>query len=51
MEAKSRAYLQKSNSNSFKAFFYFGIAMYKQLKFEMAILAFLKAEQINQNDA
>jgi len=34
-----------------KAFFYFGIAMYKQGEFVLAISAYEKAERIDRKDA
>ena len=38
-------------ASSFKAFFYYGIAMYKQGEYVLAIAAFEKSERINEDDA
>jgi cytochrome c-type biogenesis protein CcmH/NrfG len=42
--------LQRNNPQSYKALFYFGIAMYKQQKYLMAVMAFDKAAVIEPDD-
>ena len=47
----SKKHLQKNHTSSWKAFFYYGVAMYKQGEYVLAIAAFEKAERINEDDA
>lgn len=47
----TKKHLKKNHANSWKAFFYFGIGMYKTSKFVLAIAAFEKAEHIFEDDA
>ena len=47
----SKKHLQKNNTSSWMAFFYYGIAMYKQGEYVLAIAAFEKSERINDENA
>ena len=47
----SKKHLQKNNTSSWMAFFYYGIAMYKQSEYVLAIAAFEKSERINDENA
>ena len=51
LEQIARRHLQKNHTSSWKAFFYYGVSMYTQGKFVLAIAAFEKSEKINSNDA
>ena len=51
LEQVCRRHLQKRHTSSWKAFFYYGVAMYKQGKFVLAIASFEKSEKINSLDA
>ena len=43
--------MEKNHTSSFNAFFFYGIAMYKQKEYILAIAAFQKAEVVNDCDA
>ena len=47
----SKKHLQKNHTSSWKAFFYYGIAMYKNREYVLAIAAFEKSERIYEDDA
>ena len=47
----SKKHLQKNHTSSWKAFFYYGIAMYKQGEHVLAIASFEKSERIYEDDA
>ena len=46
-----KAHLQMKHTSSWKAFFYYGVSMFKQNKYEIAIAAFESAERVNSEDA
>ena len=48
---ESKKHLQKNHTSSWKAFFYYGISMYKQSEYVLAIAAFEKAERIQDDHA
>lgn len=51
MANESKRHLEKNHTSSWKAFFYYGIAMYKQCEYVLAIAAFEKSERIQDDDA
>ena len=51
LAASTKLHLKKNHTSSWKAFFYYGIAMYKQNSYVLAIAAFEKSERIYADDA
>ena len=47
----SKARAKQTQQHSWKAFFYYGIAMYKQANFVLAVAAFEKSERIYEDDS
>ena len=47
----AKKHMKKNHASSWKAFFYFGISMYKQEQYVLAIAAFEKSERIYEDDA
>ena len=51
LEVICKKHLKKNHTSSWKAFFYFGIARYKQGDYVLAIAAFENSERIYEDDA
>ena len=54
LESQAKTMLTRANNSNqlnHKAYFYFGVSMYKQQKYSLSILAFNKAEAFKPNDA
>ena len=51
LAAVAKEHLRHRHNSSWKAFFYYGVSMFKQGKYLVAVAAFEKAEKVNQEDA